>query len=160
MIILPDPDQLPFYLLFVFFRCNSSICDKYFKLKMVLDYEYGINTGNRFLDLVDHDEDPEDYIAKQTQPEEKPKKTKSDTKPAVSATSKKSTTTTTTTTASTANASGNTARTNKENLTGKSANNDQRKQQTNVLIDNNNQQIRGDSARGKKENILFAFFFY
>jgi hypothetical protein len=159
MIILPDPDQLPFYLLFVFFRCNSSICDKYFKLKMVLDYEYGINTGNRFLDLVDHDEDPEDYIAKQTQPEEKPKKSKSDTKPAASTTSKKSTTTTTTT-ASTANASGNTARTNKENLTGKSANNDQRKQQTNVLIDNNNQQIRGDSARGKKENILFAFFFY
>ena len=122
---------------------------------MVLNYEYGINTGNRFLDLVDHDEDPDDFIAQQTQPEEKPK-TKTEKKPATSKPVKKPTTTTTT--ASTTSTSGSTAKTNKENVPGKSTNTDQRKQQTNVLSNNNNQQARGDSARGrkiKKKNIYF-----
>jgi len=41
---------------------------------MVLDFEYGINTGNRFIGFVDHDEDPAEFIARQTQPEEKQKK--------------------------------------------------------------------------------------
>ena len=43
----------------------------------------------------------------------------------------------------------------KKNLTGKSTSTDQRRQQTNVLSDNNNQQPRGDSARGRGK--LFVF---
>lgn len=124
--------------------------------KMVLDFEYGINTGNRFLDLVDHDEDPEDLIARQTQPEEKPKKSK-DAKTVSSAITKKSASKTTTTPAA-GTTSASTAKTNKENLTGKSTTTDQRRQQTNVLSDNNNQQPRGDSARGKTKNLLIYWF--
>jgi hypothetical protein len=110
--------------------------------KMVLDFEYGINTGNRFLQFVDHDEEPEDFIAAQAKQEEKDKKSLTkDTKP----TTKKLTTKTTTSTTTT-------AKTNKENLTTKSTNVDQRRQQSAtvpaVFSDNNNQQTRGDSARG------------
>jgi len=150
MIILPDADRLPSCLC-LFFRWDYSICDKRFKLKkMALDFEYGINTGNRFLNFVDHDEDPEDFIARQTQPEEKSKKSTKDSKAVTSTSTKKATTkTTTTTAASTANVSSNTTKTNKENLTGKSTNNDQRRQQSNVLGDNNNQQTRNDSGRGR-----------
>ncbi len=148
---------------FSFFRCDSSICDKEFKLKqMTLDFEYGINTGNRFLDLVDHDEDPDEFIAGQKQSEEKAKKSTKDTKSTTSTASKKTTTKTTTTTttpASTTNVSSSTTRTNKENLTGKSTNPDQRRQQSNVLSDNNNQQTRVDSGRGREKKFFWIDFF-
>jgi len=116
---------------------------------MVLDFEYGINTGNRFLQFVDHDEEPEDFIAAQAKQKEKDKKSLTkDTK----TTTKKVTTKTTPSTTTT-------AKTNKENLTTKSANVDQRRQQSAtvpaVFSDNNNQQTRGDSARG-----LFAICIY
>ncbi len=127
---------------------------------MALDFEYGINTGNRFLDFVGHDEDPDEFIAQQTKPEEKPKKSTKETKSTAVAASKKPTTKTTTATAataSTANVSSGTARTNKENFTGKSAGTDQRRQQTNVLADNNNQQTRTDSGRGKRGSFLILF---
>ena len=78
---------------------------------MALDFEYGINTGNRFLSFVDHDEDPDDFIATQKQSEENPKKSTKETKVKTSTATKKPTTTTTT--AST-NVSANTTRTNKE----------------------------------------------
>jgi hypothetical protein len=111
---------------------------------MVLDFEYGINTGNRFLDFVDNDEEPEAFIAAQAKTEEIQKKslTKDSKQPAKKVTSKTTTTTTTTTT----------TRTNKENLTTKSTSVDQRRQQSAtvpaVFSDNNNQQTRVDSARG------------
>ncbi|CAF0860303.1 unnamed protein product [Adineta ricciae] len=115
---------------------------------MGLDYEYGINTGNRFLDLVDHDEDPEEFVAKQTQPEDKSKKSTKDSKTATSATTRK-TSAKTTTTSSATNETANTTRTNKENFTGKSTTNVHRGgQQSNVLSDNVNQQTRIDSGRG------------
>ncbi|CAF4576482.1 unnamed protein product [Rotaria socialis] len=127
---------------------------------MVLNFEYGISTGNRFIDLVDHDEDPDDFIASKTQPEEKSKKSSKDSKQAAS-TSKKKTTTKTTTpsvaaTSTTQSASTTTtAKPNKENVAGKPANTDQRRQQqqqqqqtTNFPADNNNQQSRVDSGRG------------
>ncbi|CAF5067276.1 unnamed protein product [Rotaria magnacalcarata] len=111
---------------------------------MVLDFEYGINTGNRFLQFVDHDEEPEAFIAAQAQEEAKQKKTVTkDTKQPA----KKTTTTTKTATT--------TAKTNKENLTTKSTNVERRQQSATVPAvfgDNNNQQIRSDSARG-----LFIF---
>ncbi|CAF0966369.1 unnamed protein product [Adineta steineri] len=115
---------------------------------MSLDFEYGINTGNRFLSFVGHDEDPDEFLAGQVQPEEKTKKSTKDSKSVTSTSAKKPTSKTTTTTASTANVSNQATRTNKENLTGKSTNNDQRRQQSNVLGDNNNQQTRVDSGRG------------
>ena len=105
---------------------------------MVLDFEYGINTGNRFLHFVDHDEEPEAFIAAQTEEVKQKKSTAKDAKQ----TSKKAPTKAATSTA---------AKTNKENITTKSANIDQRRQQSvpvpAVFSDNNNQQIRGDSAR-------------
>jgi len=117
---------------------------------MVLDFEYGINTGNRFLQFVDHDEEPEDFIAAQTKEEEKQKK--SLTKDSKQTTKKVPTKTTT-------SAATTTAKTNKENLNTKSANVDQRRPQSAavpaVFTDNNNQQTRGDSARG-----LFVYFEY
>lgn len=109
---------------------------------MVLDFEYGINTGNRFLQFVDHDEEPEDFIAAQAQEEEKQKKSVS--KDVKQSTKQGTTKTTTSTTV--------TAKTNKENLNSKSTNVDQRRQQSAtvpaVFSDNNNQQTRADSARG------------
>ncbi|CAF4437850.1 unnamed protein product, partial [Rotaria magnacalcarata] len=109
---------------------------------MVLDFEYGINTGNRFLQFVDHDEEPEAFIAAQAQEEAKQKKTVTkDTKQPA----KKTTTTTKTATT--------TAKTNKENLTTKSTNVERRQQSATVPAvfgDNNNQQIRSDSARGSR----------
>jgi hypothetical protein len=110
---------------------------------MVLDFEYGVNTGNRFLQFVDHDEEPEDFIAAQAKEEQKQKKSlEKDTKQSTKKVSTK--TTTSTITAAT--------KTNKENLTTKSTNVDQRRQQSAtvpaVFSDNNNQQTRGDSARG------------
>jgi hypothetical protein len=114
---------------------------------MVLDFEYGINTGNRFLDLVDHDEEPDEFIARQTQNKEIPKKSAKDPKPATG-TSNKKTTSKTSTTASTGNASSVTGKTNKENQTGKSVNTE-RKQQTVAFSDSNNQQTRNESGRGK-----------
>ncbi|CAF2592826.1 unnamed protein product [Rotaria sp. Silwood2] len=111
---------------------------------MVLEFDYGVNTGNRFLEFVDHDEEPEVFIAAQTKDEVKQKKTS--TKDAKQPTKKPTTKTTTLTTT--------TAKTNKENLTTKSTNVDQRRQQSAtvpaVFSDNNNQQIRGDSARGSR----------
>jgi hypothetical protein len=117
---------------------------------MVLDFEYGINTGNRFLDFVDHDEDPEEFIAGQTKAEDKTKKTTKDTKLGTSSSTKKTTTTPAAvgTTTRTTNVS-STTKTNKENLTGKSTSTDQRKQQSTAFSDNNNQQTRPDSGRGK-----------
>jgi hypothetical protein len=107
---------------------------------MVLDFEYGINTGNRFLQFVDHDEEPEAFIAAQTQEEKQRKSSTKDIKP----TTKKVTSKTTTSTTAT--------KTNKENLTSKSTNADSRRQPSAttpaVFGDNNNQQARGDSARG------------
>ncbi|CAF3162803.1 unnamed protein product [Rotaria sp. Silwood2] len=112
---------------------------------MVLDFEYGINTGNRFLDLVDHDEDPDEFIASKIQSEEKKKKSSKETKPVT----KKTTTPTPSATTTAKSASSNATKTNKENLTGKPTNTDQRRpQQSNVLSDNNNQQTRVDSGRG------------
>ncbi|UJR15415.1 hypothetical protein I4U23_002362 [Adineta vaga] len=110
---------------------------------MVLDFEYGINTGNRFLQFVDHDEEPEAFIAAQTQEEEKQRKSSTkDSKPIGKKVTSKTTTSTTTTT-----------KTNKENLTTKSTNVDSRRQQSatsaTVFGDNNNQP-RGDSARGSR----------
>lgn len=115
---------------------------------MSLDYEYGINTGNRFLNFVDHDEDPDDFIANQAEPAEKPKKSAKDSKTVT--TTKKTTTTKSATTATTA------AKTNKENVTGKSNTNEPRRQPTTALGDNN-QQARGDSARGRKYTIESIF---
>ncbi|CAF1407567.1 unnamed protein product [Rotaria sp. Silwood1] len=119
---------------------------------MVLDFEYGINTGNRFLDLVDHDEDPDEFIANQTHSEEKPKKSSKESKSVKNKATNKTTAPTPSATLTTKPASANVAKTNKENLTGKSINTDQRRQQqqqqSNVLNDNNNQQIRVDSGRG------------
>lgn len=113
----------------------------------MLDFEYGVNTGNRFLQFVDHDEEPEAFIAAQTKPEDLPKKSSTkDSK--TTTTTKKVTSKTTTTTA------GTSTKTNKENLTTKSTNVDQRRQQSAttpaVFGDNNNQQARGDSARGAR----------
>lgn len=159
MIILPDSDQsFLLCLLFVVFvsgsfRCNPSTCDDQVQLKtMVLEHEYGINTGNRFINFVDHDEDPEEFIAGQTQPEEKPKKSAKDAKSASSATGAKKTTGKTTTSAP-ASAS-TTGKATKENVAGKSAATEQRRPQSNVFGDNsNNQQPRTDSARGKVERL-------
>jgi len=111
---------------------------------MVLDFEYGINTGNRFLQFVDHDEEPEAFIAAQTQEEDKQRKSSTkDTKPTTKKVTSKTTTSTTTTT-----------KTNKENLTSKSTSADSRRQPSAttpaVFGDNNNQQARGDSARGAR----------
>jgi hypothetical protein len=109
---------------------------------MVLDFEYGVNTGNRFLQFVDHDEEPEDFIAAQVKEEENQKKssTKDVKQPAKKVTIKTTTSTATTT------------KTNKENLNTKSTNVDQRRPQSAtvpaVFSDNNNQQTRGDGARG------------
>ncbi|CAF1017327.1 unnamed protein product [Rotaria sordida] len=111
---------------------------------MVLEFDYGVNTGNRFLQFVDHDEEPEAFIAAQTKEEIKQKKpaTKDTKQP-----TKKSTTTTSTITT--------TAKTNKENLTTKPTNVEQQRRQQSATVpavfsDNNNQQIRGDSARGTR----------
>ncbi|CAF4653906.1 unnamed protein product [Rotaria sp. Silwood1] len=116
---------------------------------MVLEFDYGVNTGNRFLEFVDHDEEPEAFIAAQTKEEVKQKKslTKDVKQPTKKSTTKITTSTATTTTTTT-------AKTNKENLTTKSTNVEQRRQQSAtvpaVFSDNNNQQIRGDSARGTR----------
>jgi len=113
---------------------------------MVLDFEYGVNTGNRFLQFVDNDEEPEDFIAAQVKEEEKQKKSlaKDSKQPTKKVTTKTTTSATTTTM----------GKTNKENLTSKSTNVDQRRQQSTtvptVFSDNNNQQTRGDSARGTR----------
>jgi hypothetical protein len=113
------------------------------KEKMVLDHEYGIITGNRFSQFVDNDEEPEAFIAAQTHEDDKQKK--SLTKDTKQPTKKVPTKTTTSATITT-------TKTNKENLTTKSTNVDQRRQQSAtvpaVFSDNNNQQTRGDSARG------------
>jgi hypothetical protein len=110
---------------------------------MVLDFEYGINTGNRFLDFVDHDEDPEEFIAGQTKAEDKTKKTTKDTKLGTSSSTKKTTSKTTTTPA----VAGTTTRT--TNVSSTTTSTDQRKQQSTAFSDNNNQQTRPDSGRGK-----------
>ena len=108
---------------------------------MVLDFEYGVNTGNRFLQFVDHDEEPEEFIATQTQDEVKQKKPA--TKDVKTTSTKKVTTKTTTSTTVT-------AKTNKENLSTKSTNVDQRRQQSaTAVFSDNNQQTRVDSARGR-----------
>ena len=126
--------------------------------KAVLDFEYGINTGNRFLDFVDHDEDPDEFIAAQSHPEEKGKKSSKDSKTATSTSTKKPSSKTSTTAAATSagNTASTSAKTNKENLVGKSSNPEQRKQPSVAFGDNNNQQARGDSARGKRASSLFA----
>lgn len=107
---------------------------------MVLDFEYGINTGNRFLQFVDHDEEPEAFIAAQTQEEVKQRKTS--TKDAKQPTKKVTSKTTTSTT----------TKTNKENLTSKSTTADSRRQPsaTAPAVFGDNQQARGDSARGAR----------
>ncbi|CAF2036097.1 unnamed protein product [Rotaria magnacalcarata] len=119
---------------------------------MVLDFEYGINTGNRFIDLVDHDEDPDVFIASKTQSEEKSKRSSKDSKQAASKSTKKTTTPSVAATSTTKSASiTTTTKPNKENVTGKPANTDQRRQQqpANVPVDNNNnQQPHVDSGRG------------
>lgn len=106
----------------------------------MLAFEYGINTGNRFLQFVDHDEEPEAFIAAQTKPDEPQKK--SSTKDVKQSTKKVTSTT----------LSAAAAKTNKENLAGKSTSVDQRRQQSAtvpaVFGDNKNQQARTDSARG------------
>lgn len=112
---------------------------------MVLDFEYGVNTGNRFLEFVDHDEEPEAFIAAQTKEEVKQKK------PASAKDVKQQPTKKPTTTKTTTSATAPSAKTNKENLNTKSTNVERRQQsatQPTVFGDNNNQQIRGDSARG------------
>jgi hypothetical protein len=107
----------------------------------MLDFEYGVNTGNRFLQFVDHDEDPEAFIAGQTKPDEPVKK--SSTKDSKQTTKKVAGKTTTVTT----------TKTNKENLTTKLTTGDQRRQPSAtvpaVFGDNHNQQTRSDSARGQ-----------
>ncbi|CAF1645097.1 unnamed protein product [Adineta ricciae] len=110
---------------------------------MVLDFEYGVNTGNRFLQFVDHDEEPEAFIAAQAKEEEKQRKTS--TKDSSQATKKVTSKTTTSTTTTT--------KTNKENLTAKSTHVDSRRQQsatTPAVFGDNNNQPRGDSARGAR----------
>lgn len=92
----------------------------------MLDFEYGVNTGNRFLQFVDHDEEPEAFIAAQT---------KSDSAsnvpvPAATMMKKKSTT-------------------NKENLTSKTSN-ERRANATTVFNDQQNQSTRQDSTRGSR----------
>ncbi len=47
---------------------------------MVLDFEYGINTGNRFLQFVDNDEEPEAFIAAQAKEDNQKKSLTKDTK--------------------------------------------------------------------------------
>ena len=99
----------------------------------MLDFEYGVNTGNRFLQFVDHEEEPEEFIAAQTKSDEPTTKT---------------TKTTTTTTKKV------TTKTNKENLTSKSTNERRTTASsagtTTVFSDNQNQSTRGDSARGAR----------
>ena len=111
---------------------------------MSLDYEYEVNTGNRFLNFVDHDEDPDDFLANHTETAEKQKKSAKDSKTVPTTTTKKPTTTATTT------------KTNKENVAGKSTFNEQRKQTT--ALGDNNQQARGDSARGKTKSTTESIF--
>ena len=117
---------------------------------MVLDFEYGINTGNRFLDFVDHDEDPEDFIARQTQVEAQAKKSTKDTKPVTSSASKKPASKATAAGAdSTTTIANTTSKTNKENLSGKPTGTDQRRQQPAVFGEKNNQQMRSEGGRGE-----------
>lgn len=113
----------------------------------MLDFEYGVNTGNRFLQFVDHEEEPEEFIAAQTKHDEPTTSTtatkkKSSTKDSKTTTATKKVTSTTTTT----------TKTNKENLTSKS--NNERRQPTStgttVFSDNQNQSTRVDSARGSR----------
>lgn len=115
---------------------------------MALNYEYGINTGNRFCQFIDHEEDPDEFIAQQVQTEDKTKKSK-DTKPTSAATKKSTTKSSTTATTSSTTATGATTKSNKENVTGKSSGNEQRKQQT-VAFSDNQQQGGGrpESGRG------------
>ena len=121
---------------------------------MVLDFEYGINTGNRFLDFVDHDEDPEDFIARRTQADAEAKKSTKDTKPVTSSASKKPTSKATGADSSTT-AANTTSKTNKENLSGKSTGTDQRRQQPAVFGEKNNQQMRSEGGRGERTVLIF-----
>lgn len=115
---------------------------------MSLPFQYGINTGNRFGQLLDHDEDPDEFIANQTQTEEKTKKSK-DTKTASASTKKSTTKSTTSATTTSTTTTGATTKSNKENVTGKTSGNEQRKQQ-NVAFSDNQQQNSGrpESGRG------------
>ncbi|CAF0779852.1 unnamed protein product [Rotaria sordida] len=99
---------------------------------------------------VDHDEDPDEFIAGQMQSEEKPKKSSKETKSIIKKKTTTPTPTTANTTTTTRSISNNVTKTNKENLTIKSTNTDQRRQQqqSNILSDNNHQQTRIDSGRG------------
>jgi len=111
----------------------------------MLDFEYGVNTGNRFLQFVDHEEEPDEFIAAQTKTDEPTTKKSStkDSKTTTTTTKTKKVTTTTTTT---------TTKTNKENLTSKS-NNERRATPsagTTVFSDNQNQSTRPDSSRGTR----------
>ena len=104
---------------------------------MSLDFEYGVNTGNRFLQFVDHDEEPEDFIAAQVKEEKQSKPTLTKNAKQTTTTAKKTTTRTTTATS---------AKTNKENLTTKTTNADQRRPQSgnvSAVFSDNNQQTRG-----------------
>lgn len=102
---------------------------------MSLNYDYGINVGNRFGGFVDHEEDPEEFLAQQTRTEEKTKKSK-DTK-------------TTTATSSSTTTTGANTKSNKENVTGKSTTSEQRKQGS-VAFSDNQQQSRPESGRGQR----------
>ena len=109
---------------------------------MALDFEYGINTNNRFLHFLDHDEEPEEFIAKITQPEQKSKKSTKERRPI--------TVTLTKETANAKAAHSNTTKTSKENRTGKSATTEQTEPQPSFFGENNNQQTRFSSGRGRK----------
>ena len=116
-----------------------------------LDYEYGINTGNRFINFVDHDEDPDEYIANQKKEEEEKAKrlakelkaaAKSAAKPAVAVTNASNVTV------------GSAKDSNKENAAGKLSNKDQKKQPS-AFFNENDQSSRPDSGRGKLQSIFF-----
>lgn len=57
---------------------------------MALEFEYGINTKNRFYDLTGHDEDPDEFISTQSKIEEKPKEKSKEPKKSATGSKKKS----------------------------------------------------------------------
>jgi len=133
---------------------------------MVLEFAYGVNISNRFITMVDHDEDPEVFVSKQTPIVGTDKDTKKPTKDTKQA-SKKSTTTVTktTTTATTKPAivtttnqgkqgtkSSTSDGAGKENVGGGKSNETKKTvQATPVFSDNNNKQQRdGDQRRGQQ----------
>lgn len=112
---------------------------------MTLDFEYGINVNNRFLDLTGHDEDPDDFIANQSKNEPAPPKVKGkDAKSASAASSKKPNT------AQPGNnaAGGASNKAPKETTNTKLNKDDQRKSAKVSFNEGGQQELRTESARG------------